>query len=79
MMMWGPGWGMGIWGWIWMIINWLFWIGILVGIAVLVVRLFQQPGGGSKGEDPRTILKRRYAAGQITREEFERMKQELRD
>ncbi|KKM10314.1 hypothetical protein SY88_14495 [Clostridiales bacterium PH28_bin88] len=78
-MMWGPyGWGgTGLWGWVWMLINGLIWIGIVVGIVVLIARLVQQPGGGRRPDSPLDILKRRYAAGEITREEFARMKDEL--
>lgn len=81
MMMWGPyGWGgMGVWGWIWMLINALIWIGILAGIVALVVRLLQQPAAKPRVEAPLDILKRRYATGEISKEEFERMKAEIKD
>jgi putative membrane protein len=61
----------------------LFWGMIIGGIALLVVGLARQgtqPGG--RGESPRSespieILKRRYASGELDREEFERMKELL--
>ncbi len=61
----------------------LFWGVIIGGIALLVVGLARQgarPAG--RGESPRSespmeILKRRYAGGEIDREEFERMKELL--
>ncbi len=72
-MHWGTyGWGMGL-GWIFMII---FWVLVILGIAFLV----QATTRGRKGpeqETPLDILKRRYAKGEITREEFERMKDDL--
>jgi len=34
-------------------------------------------GGGLPRETPLEILKRRYAAGEITREDFERMEQDI--
>jgi putative membrane protein len=39
------------------------------------------PGGGlrgSRGESPLDILKRRYAEGEIPKEEFNRMKREIK-
>jgi putative membrane protein len=56
----------------------LFWGVILGGIALLVVGLARQgaqPAGRS--ESPLEILKRRYASGEVDREEFERMKELL--
>jgi putative membrane protein len=78
MMGWG-GW-MIPWGWILIIIL------IVVLIYALAGRGMQRPhdfpGGSYKGErqDPETpldILKKRYARGDISREEFEQMKKDL--
>jgi putative membrane protein len=74
MMNWGNyGWGMGF-GWIYMII---FWVLVILGILYLV-KLFTR---GTTPEDkygtPLEILKQRYAKGEITREEFEKMRDEL--
>jgi len=65
----------------------LFWGLIIGGIVLLVVGLARQgtqptavPGGWSgslQSESPLEILKRRYAAGEIDRDEFERMKELL--
>jgi len=48
------------------------WVLVLVVIVVLAARGRQNP------ESPEEILKRRYASGQITRDEYERMLQEIR-
>jgi putative membrane protein len=55
--------------WMWMGIPWVL---VLVVIVVLAARGRQNP------ESPEEILKRRYASGQITRDEYERMLQEIR-
>ncbi len=72
-MHWGDyGWGMGF-GWIFMIIFW--------GLVILgIVYLIQVVSKGTKKEDTETpldILKKRYARGEITKEEYERMKDDL--
>jgi putative membrane protein len=80
-MMWGPG-GNGATGWgIWMLLGWLsmlaFWGAVILGI-VLVVRAVA--GSGGRAEDSAIeILRRRYAAGEITREEYEAMRADLED
>jgi len=55
-----------------------FWGLIIVGLVLLIRWLWDhgRPGMGS-AEAPLDILKRRYARGEITKEEFERMKQDL--
>ncbi|MFI5341303.1 MAG: SHOCT domain-containing protein [Candidatus Methylomirabilales bacterium] len=79
MMGWGGygGYGMGFLGGLFML---LFWGLIIVGL-VLVVRWLWDQGrsraGAGAGDAPLDILKRRYARGEISKEEFERMKQDL--
>lgn len=76
MMHWGMdyGWGIGF-GWLFMII---FWGLIILGVAYLV-RLIS---GGVKKEEKEVaaieILKKRYAKGEITSDEFEKMKDDLK-
>lgn len=58
---------------------WLGWILILVAIAVLAWALAsasrrREPGG----ESAESILKKRYAAGEIDRETYERTLEDLR-
>jgi putative membrane protein len=58
----------------------LFWVVIIVGIALLVKWLAATSGKGegtSAKESPMEILKRRYAAGEIGKEEFEEKKRDL--
>lgn len=72
----GSPWGMHtIGGGIFML---LFWGVIIGGIALLVVGLARQSAPATdRSESPVEILKRRYASGEIDREEFERMKELL--
>jgi putative membrane protein len=79
----GPGmmgWGYGM-GWLWSIIMLLFWIAVLVGIVFLVRWLILSTGRKGQGAAPEEsaveILKRRYARGEITKEEFERIKKDI--
>lgn len=67
------GFGMGL-GWIFMIVFW--------GVVIyLVIALFNKnrsdSRGSNKGESAEEILKKRYARGEISKEEFERIKKTL--
>ena len=60
----------------------LLWILLIVGIVLLIVWLTRQSGvrngkGNNSDETAMDILKKRYAKGEIDKEEFERMKREL--
>ncbi|OIQ51397.1 hypothetical protein BerOc1_03350 [Pseudodesulfovibrio hydrargyri] len=57
---------------------------LLIGLLVfLVIRLFQRPVSGSSArrdrEDSMEILKRRYANGDISTEEFRNIRTQLKD
>jgi len=79
-MMWGfsnnpMGWGFGLFGGIFMLI---FWILIIAGIVVLIKWLIgQSHGTHSQSKTPSDILKERYAKGEISKEEFDKMKKDL--
>jgi putative membrane protein len=72
-------------GWTWglgMALGWLamlaFWGALILGVVVVVRWLGGAPGrGGSAPETPLEILRRRYAAGEIDREQYEQMRQVL--
>lgn len=75
------GWHMdGDWGW-WMIIGstWMviFW-GLLIWGAVVLFQRSNREVSGGQGDDPVAILERRYARGEITKEEFEEARTTLR-
>jgi len=60
----------------------LFWGLIIFGTVALIRWLIQSPGrrshlGTGTGFDAMDILKKRYAEGEIARDEFETMKKEI--
>ncbi|NIR52576.1 SHOCT domain-containing protein [candidate division KSB1 bacterium] len=62
-------------GWLMMI---LWWGLIIVGIVFLVKWITGQRSDGTKKEDSALdILKRRYASGEISKEEFQEKKKDL--
>jgi putative membrane protein len=70
-MMWGYYDG---WSWLWMAAMMvLFWGGIFA-IAVYAIRAFTGPRGTDQAMD---VLRRRFASGEITPDEFEKMRKAL--
>ena len=61
------------------LISSLFWILIIAGVVLLVRWLTERNGQGktSLTESPLDILKKRYAKGEIDKEAFQQMKQDL--
>lgn len=74
MPMWNGWWPLG------MALSVAFWA-LVVALIVLVVRRALQQGraarSGIGGDAPLKILKRRYASGEIDRDEFDRMKRDI--
>ena len=74
------GWGYGM-SWLSHIFMAAFWIAILVGIIFLIRWLIvsARPGSSKGGREDSAleILKRRYARGEIEKEEFEEKKRDL--
>jgi putative membrane protein len=68
----GQGWAFGA-----GLLSWGFWVLVIVLLVILVVRRFHGPDPRSMGTTPLEILKRRYAAGEISTEEFEERKARL--
>ncbi|MGA7800338.1 MAG: SHOCT domain-containing protein [Gammaproteobacteria bacterium] len=76
----GMGYGMGGFGWIFMILVGLL---LIAGIAAVVKWVFFPPaahpyGSGRNGQSALHILEERYARGEIDKEEFEERRQYLR-
>jgi putative membrane protein len=69
------GWGMGF-GFGWFLMA-LFWILVILGIIYLIKAI----AGGRKWEEKEDtaleILKKRYAKGEVNKEEFEKIKNDL--
>ena len=63
---------------IWMTLWWLVGIVFLVTLVWVLVRAMSAGQIGHVDQSPETILKRRYAAGEIDTEEFERRLATLR-
>lgn len=64
------------WGWAFLMM--LFWAVVLILIVVLVTRaLGGGRGDGHKTNDAVSIVKERYAKGEITKKEFEQLKKDL--
>lgn len=75
----GMGLGFGLFGLLFML---LFWVGLIALAVWLVSTLFGRNGrqatpSGDHELSAREVLDRRYARGEITREQYELMKQDL--
>jgi putative membrane protein len=55
---------------------WLFWI-LVIGVVVYLLVNFSKRQGPETKETPLDILKKRYAQGDISKEEYEQMKRDL--
>jgi putative membrane protein len=58
---------------------WIFWIAFIVGLFFLIKWIVQQnkPVEQKLVENPIEILKKRYARGDINKEEFEQKRKDL--
>ena len=74
-MMWGYGDG---WGILWGIFMVLFWGGLIALIIWGVMRLSKKDDGNETKSNALDIAKERYAKGEISKEEFEQIKQDLK-
>ena len=72
----GWGWGWGVLGTVHMV---LWWVLIILGIAVLAKWFFRSGAqdGRASGARAFEILKERYARGEIGKDEFEQKKRDL--
>lgn len=72
------GWGYG-WGGVGAVLMVIFWAVVIVAVVALIRWLWGAGGRSKTGseEAPFEILKRRYARGEINKEEFEQKKRDL--
>jgi len=69
----------GMFGGMWF--GWIFWL-IILGVIIWAVIQFSnrnQFQSGKTTDSPLDILKKRYAKGEISREEYEQMKNDLKN
>jgi putative membrane protein len=66
----GTGYGIGI-------IGLIFWILVIIGLVLLIKYLWESGGAKREHESALEILKKRYARGDISKEEFEEKKKDL--
>lgn len=59
--------------------GWLFWIAVIVLVVILVLKLPASNKNNNSNKTPMDILKRRYAKGEITKEQFEQMKKDINE
>jgi putative membrane protein len=75
----GPYWSGGGWGW--MALGWIimlvFWVLVIVGVVAAVRWMTACGVARPRAETPTEILRRRYAAGELTKEQFESMKRDV--
>lgn len=79
-MMYG-GW-MGSFGWIGMLVGLVFWVLVLGGLAWLVtwaVRRGSGSGVASTGSSAIEIARQRYARGEITREQYQQILDDIKN
>jgi putative membrane protein len=70
----GGGWGlfggaMGLWG--------LLWMGLLIAVPLHVVYALLNRGSGGNEEQPLSVLRERYARGELSDDEFDRRRKQL--
>jgi putative membrane protein len=73
-MMGGGGWGlfgggMGLWG--------LLWMGLLIAVPLYLVSSLLNSDAGEDDNRPLSVLRERYARGEISDDEFERRRKRL--
>ena len=57
--------------------GWSMWLIPVIVVAIAIYFIVQAQRGGGARETPLEILKKRYAKGEISKEEFDRMKRDL--
>lgn len=70
----GWGWAWIAFGWLWML---LFWGGIIALVIWIVRRLTERSEARIDRPSPLEIAKSRYARGEITREAYEQLRNDL--
>lgn len=69
------GYGYGMMGGGYWILGLIFWILVIIGLVLLIKYLWE--GGSVRKDSAIEILKKKYASGEISKEEFEEKKKDL--
>lgn len=77
--MWYMGTHMGNWWWLGFLFYFIVFVGIIILIVFLVRGLSSSKSQGlpPPKEEPLEILKKRYAKGEITKEQYQQMKKDI--
>ncbi len=59
------------------ILGLIFWILVIIGLVLLIKYLWEGGGARREPESALEILKKKYARGEISKEEFEEKKKDL--
>lgn len=71
---------MGLWGWVGYVVMVVFWTLVIFALVLWIKPWLEQKGmwsGPREQESALEILKKRYARGEISKEEFEEKRKEL--
>jgi putative membrane protein len=83
------GFGFGPYGWIWMIVSAIFWLAVIGGLVWLIVWAVRRSGTSQSnsysqsgqsvlpGQSAKEIAQMRYARGEITREQYQQLLEDL--
>jgi putative membrane protein len=77
------GFGFGPYGWIGMILSLVFWVVLLGGLVWLIVWAVRKSSGGNTvgnfpaAQSPKEMAQMRYARGEITREQYQQLVEDL--
>ncbi len=71
------GYSFGVMGYGMLIFGFIFWILILIGLILLIKYLWEHGGAKAEHESALEILKKKYAKGEISKEEFEEKKKDI--
>lgn len=76
---WGPmmGWGGGMFSLFGGFFMLIFWI-LIIGSIVFLIRYLMSEAKKNDNRDALSILKKRFAQGEISKEEYDRMKEDLK-
>lgn len=65
--------------WFWGLLMMLFWVGLIVLVVVLIMRstYWHENGSRPASDEALSVAKKRYAKGEITKEEYDQLKKDL--